>query len=479
MDSWQAAGILALAAGLPLALLLRRQERLLLLWICITTGVNVFDARVGVNLPAARLVGLIVLAFVPLGALHVRRLLRTRPLQLIAVQMLHLIVLGIVFGVLFPWSDAGFVRGVSQSAQGRVIVYMIRILADLGIVLFVARQIHRGLSPVRLMNYVLAGTTLAAVGGLLELVTHVQIYQLVTGYPITIVGGRVRGFNYEPRGLGLAMTHGAFISLLMYAYLRQRRYLWLTLLHAAVLAVSVSASAIIAAGATGLALLIMEERVRRPLALMSGTVAGAIVLTLVAGTQLPIVQTYTANFAQRFSVQDAVDFAVLTPVEVVASFLDIFDYTAFMFLASSPLHALVGTGPGLVMLPGSNFIPTAARWSWVGQSGEGITSLPSMGVLLEIANGGVLGLLLWVAIVASCVRALRRCAVWDPARAAEWRIARGALIVAAAAYAVQLSPLAATWPIFVGVGVGAAALQLVPREQARGALTSLAPLSQA
>ena len=78
MDSWQAAGILALAAGLPLALLLRRQERLLLLWICITTGVNVFDARVGVNLPAARLVGLIVLAFVPLGALHVRRLLRTR-----------------------------------------------------------------------------------------------------------------------------------------------------------------------------------------------------------------------------------------------------------------------------------------------------------------------------------------------------------------------------------------------------------------
>lgn len=479
MDSWQAAAILALAAGVPLALLLRRQERLLLFWLCLTTGVNVFDARVGLNLPAARLVGLLVLGFVPLGALHVQRLLRTRPFQLVMLQLLHLAVLGLIFGFLFPWSAAGFVRGAAQSPQGRVIVYMVRILADLGIVLFVARQVLRGLSPVRLLNYLLVGTTLAAVAALVELVTQAQIYQLVTGYPITIVAGRVRGLNFEPRGLGLAMAHGTFLALLLYAYLRRRRYLWLSLLHATVLAISVSASAIIAAGAVAVALLVTESKVRRPLTLVGAAAGGAVALVLVAGLQLPIVQTYTMNFTQRFSLRAIAGAAILTPIDVFASFLDIFDYTAFMFLASSPIHAVIGTGPGLVMLPGSNFIPTAARWSWVGQSGEGITSLPSMGVLLEIANGGVLGLLLWVAIVGSCTRALAHAAALDRDRAAEWRLARSAVVVAACAYALQVSPLAATWPIFVGLGIGAAALHLAPRRETRSAAAPLAALPQA
>jgi hypothetical protein len=190
--------------------------------------------------------------------------------------------------------------------------------------------------------------------------------------------------------------------------------------------------------------------------------ASALVLVVTVGSELTVTQTWVSNLSSRFSLQTAVEVASQTPLEAVALLLDIFDYTAFMVLRTSPLAALIGTGPGLIVLPGSQFIPTTERWSWLVETGQGITSLPSMGLLVEWSNGGVIAVLLWVAFVVSCYRAMTRLAQRNDADSAGWRLGRGAFVLMAATYAVQASALSATWPILMGLGIGAAALELQP-----------------
>ncbi len=154
-------------------------------------------------------------------------------------------------------------------------------------------------------------------------------------------------------------------------------------------------------------------------------------LLLVFGRDLAVAASWITNLSERFTLRQAVDVATRTPVEVFAQFLDIFDYTAFMVLAASPLAVLIGVGPGLVMLPGSAFIPNDPRWAWVVETNEGITSLPTMGILVEWANGGILMVLLWIAFAVACWRAFSDMAELDPEHADSWLLGRGAFVVIA------------------------------------------------
>jgi hypothetical protein len=286
----------------------------------------------------------------------------------------------------------------------------------------------------------------------------------------------VRGLNFEPRGLGLTMVHGGLIAFLWSRYRRSSLLLALAVAHFIVLILAVSASALIAAAVGWLCLVLFERRARRPLLGFGAVAAGVVALVLMLGRDLTLAETWTTNLSQRFTVGQALDLAVRTPIETFARFLDIFDYTAFMVLTSSPLAAVIGVGPGLVMLPGSNFIPDDPRWSWVVDTNEGITSLPTMGILVEWSNGGIPMMLLWLAFVIACTRALGVMAEQDREYGDSWSLGRGAFIVLAGTYLVQTSPISAIWPVFMGLGIGASALALGPaRVEARATKLAFQP----
>ncbi|MFL5494123.1 MAG: hypothetical protein ACJ8DC_07035 [Gemmatimonadales bacterium] len=459
---WRGYVILAIGLGVPLVLLLHRREQELFAWLCLTVGVSIFDARVGINFPAARLVGLLVIPFLPLGAFDFQALLRTRPMRILLLGTGYLAILGLVYGFIYPWPNAGYLRPFVQSAQGRTLIYGTRLLSDFGIILFVARRVLGGMRPHEVMRLLLIGTSIAAAGGLMEAITGIQIYERLTGYPINEMAGRVRGFNLEPRWLGLTMVQGGFIAFVWSRLRRSRALAVLAALHLLVLLFAVSASALFATVAAWLSLVLFERGVRRPLLALGAVAAGALALVLVMGKDLSLIQVWATNLAERFTLRQAVDVATRTPVEILAQFLDIFDYTAFRVLTSSPLALVIGVGPGLVMLPGSYFIPEDPRWSWVVESNEGITSLPTMGVLVEWSNGGILMLLLWVAFGVACWRAFSAMAKREPDHADSWLLGRGAFVVAAGTYLVQTSPISAIWPIFMGLGIGASARALGP-----------------
>ena len=455
---WRGYVILAIGIVVPLGLLLQRRERELFAWVCITVGVNIFDARVGLNFAAARLSGLMILPFLPLGAFEFERLLATRPMRFLLAGLGYLALLGVIYGFVYPWPNEGYLRPFVQTSPGRVLVYGIRLLADLGIALFVARRVMRGTRPDEVLRLVLVGTTIAVIGGLLEFVTRIQIYEMLTGFPINEIPGRVRGLNFEPRGLGLTMVQGGFVAFLWSRHRRSSAAMALAVAHFMVLVLAVSASALATAAFGWLCLLIFDRNARRPLLAFAAAAAVAVVLVLLIGKDLPIAVSWVTNLSERFTIRQAVGIATRTPIEILARFLDIFDYTAVMALASHPLELLIGFGPGLVMLPGSKFIPTDPRWSWVVTTNEGITSPPTMGILLEWSNGGIPMMLLWLAFVIASTRALSAMAEIDPEHGDSWRLGRGAFIAMASTYLIQASPISAMWPIFIGLALGAAAL---------------------
>lgn len=458
MSDWRGFAFLLVSVAVPLALLTLRRERELLAWICLTVSVNIFDARIGINLPAARLVGLMVLPFAAFGAFRLEELLRTAAFRLLLLQFGYLLLLALIFGVLYPWEVLGFRRGWTQGANGRTLIYLVRMLADLGLVLFTARQVAGGLRPSTLVKWLLLGTTVAALSGLAEFLTGIQFYQAITGYPIQVLGNRVRGLSFEPRGLGLAMAHGLFFSLLYRQFRRSRAVLVLVGLHAAVLLLTVSVSALAAALAAWVGVILVEPRMRRPSLRFAVATAGIVLAMVTWGSESAIGQSWGFNLLQRFSLEDLGRLASEASADTVALFLDVFDLTAFLALRAYPLTALLGAGPGLISIPGSLFIPDTPRWAWVTASGEGVSNVPSMGILLEWSNGGVIGVVLWVGVVLAVLRAMRKLAAPGGEEATEWRLARGCFVVGACAYLLQVSPLSAIWPVLLGLGIGASVL---------------------
>lgn len=470
---WRGYIILAIGLGVPLALLLQRREQELLAWLCLTVGINIFDARLALNLPAARLVGLIVLPFLPLGAFEFERLLATRPMKILLAGLAWLAFLSIVYGFLYPWPNEGYLRPFVLTAPGRVMIYGVRLVADLGIALLVARRLIRGTPPEEVLRLLLIGTSIAVVGGLIEAATHIQLYEILSGFPINQSPGRVRGFNFEPRGLGLTMVQGGFVALLWSRHRHSRWVMALAIAHFVVLLMAVSASALITAAFGWLCLLIFEPKARAPLITAALVAIGGVILLLLVGNDLSVTAAWVANLTQRFTLRQGFDLVAQAPIKTLAQLLDIFDYTAFMALTSSPLGMLIGFGPGLVMLPGSKFIPSDGRWSWVVETNEGITSPPTMGILLEWSNGGIPMLLLWFAFVITCTRALSAMAARDPENADSWRLGRGAFIAIAGTYLIQGS-LSQIWPIFMGLGLGASVL--AHRAHSRVTAPAMAPI---
>jgi hypothetical protein len=139
--------------------------------------------------------------------------------------------------------------------------------------------------------------------------------------------------------------------------------------------------------------------------------------------------------------------------EELAFRMEIFDGPAFLFLVYHPLYLITGTGPGLISLPATAYLSPSVAFSYLADTG--INSPPTMGGLLEISNAGLIGVMCWTIICLSSLRAFKQLIQIRPLERKMWQTARGAFIIGAAVYFVQAP---AVWPVFMGIGIGAACL---------------------
>jgi hypothetical protein len=447
--------LLAIALLISAYLIITRHDRWLLAWVCFTISIHLFDTTLITNLPAARLVGLLL---IPRTIQLIPVVARTIPGRALIIQYGYLVVLGVLFGFIFPWSDGGIERMVNQMAPGRALIYLIRTAVDISLAFFIAEQIIKLKRPDIIVKYFLFGTSVAALGGILEYVTNFDWYGTITGLNPYNYEFRMRGFNFEPRGLGLIAVYGLLLSLVLYSRRHSWRLLALIGLHAVALFLAGSTSAIIVFATAAMALFAFDRRCR-------GTMLILLVLAVLAfgglvGSQSMYFLTFEENAQSRLTTDHRGQTETL--IEDIALRLDVLDGPPLLFLVSNPWYVLFGAGPGLIPLPAHAYISDFPYLKEIRE--KGVNSPPMIGGLLELSNAGIIGLMLWIIICISSLKAFNHLAERGKPEDGAWSIGRSTFILVVAGSLVQTS-VSSIWPVFMGSGIGAAYLMRLYRLQ--------------
>lgn len=446
--------LLIIAVVVPFILMRTKRHQLLLIWICFTLFVQIFDTVLLTNLPAGRIVGLL---YLPSAISQLRQWAKLAPVKAWLVNYGWLLVLGLIFGFIWPWPDTTYNRPLTLTAPGRTVIYSARLLADLSLAVFLANEILRSRSLQLIGRVMVFGSTVSALAGLFQFVTKIDLYNILTGLGEEILYvGRSRGLVGEPRALGLSCAYGVMILLIG----RRKVFrLWPVLLFINLMALlitySASSLALFVAGII-ISLLFFSNRERL---IVAGVACVAVTLIFLTSVFIPdqfkfAIETLSLRF------DPDVKLAGIPPGtfgQEIAYRLDVFDACALLFLLDQPIYALFGTGPGLVSLPASDYIPPGL-YSLIWTPEQGINSPPYHGVLLEVSNSGVFGLALWFAQVISCWIALRflskRAGTFADSASVlsdDWKFGYALFLIGAVFYIVQVSytPL---WCVFLGIG---------------------------
>ncbi len=440
----------------PIGLILIRRRNLLLAWICLVTCVDVFKM---LNVSAATVAGLIL---IPYTIRFVRPILQTRPGQLLFAHYGYLGLLGLVFGFLFPWPDA-LGRPLSLQAPGRTILYLTRHTANLSLAIFVAQQTVKLKHPSKVFKYILLGGIIAAAGGICEYLSGLDMFALLTEgvFNPTYHAFRVRGLNFEPRGLGLTAAYGLLLCMLVSSRRASWKAVSVLLINVCTLFLTVSTSGLLAATA-GIVSLFLFDRHSRGV-LVGVMAAGIVVLLIPMMFESGVFADWSSLLTER--IGSTIRFGEATNwMEEFVFRAEVFDAVALLFLVANPIYILSGTGPGLISIPATSYLPETVYYTEFFKS-TGINLPPTMGGLLELSNGGLIGLLLWIAFLATSLCAIRYVIKNSEAWKNEWKIARGAFLGAGVMYGVAAGFLSSFWPIFMGIGLGAACLRHIHRKE--------------
>ncbi len=449
--------LLMIAIGVPLVLFRLKRYKILLGWTCLTLFVQLFDTTILTNLPAPRIVGLM---YLPTAISSFREWWGLKPVKAWVINYLYLLILGVIFGFLWPWPDTTMMRPYTLTAPGRTIIYSFRLISDLSLTLFVATQLRVAGNLYWIGRALVVGATLSALAGLLTLFTGFDLVYAITNFEDQfLTAERAHGLSAEPRGLGLACAYGLMILLIGQKRLFKLWPVLLVINLAGLLStVSTSALALLLTGiVTGW--LFFSNRTR-------GAILGLILLAAIllfgASVFMPMqfdsaVQTIGARIdpSQKLSGIPPGTFG-----QEVAYRLDVFDASAMLFLLEEPFYALLGTGPGLISLPASLHVPPGL-YSAIWTPEVGVNSLPFHGILLEISNGGLLGIMLWLFQVMTCWLALRYLANRQKSslESEEWSFAWGVFLIGTVFYLVQVS-ISPVWSVMSAMGWAAVKLAM-------------------
>jgi hypothetical protein len=442
--------LVCIVFAIPLWLMAKQRDDLIVKWVCLTIAVNIFDPHLIVNAPAARVVGLLVLPSSIAALPAVRKITAGKALW---VYLLYLGFMGVVFGFVFPWSSEGFDRLPTQLSQVRAVVYFFRKTADFSLAIFLARYLWKTRRPDRLIEWFVYGTSIAAVGGFVQRLTGLDPYAIITGADLLDLDDRMRGFNYEPRGLGLIVGQGLLFALLLYARNRSGKRLAIVLLHIVALFLAVSTSSIFVVAVGAAALLFFDPGSRKILATAKVLILVPCAALLLFSLQSGFVESWYSNVELRLSEKSGS--APGSGIEDFALRQDLFDSAAIMFFVAQPQRLLTGVGPGLSGLATTDYLPASDLFGWVLGQSEGLNTVPQVGLLREACDVGVVGLILGWIFVSASGRALLQLSESSAAGADQWQIGRAAFWAAVAMYLVQASPLSASFSVFLGIGLAA------------------------
>lgn len=444
---------LSIATIVPIVIILLRKDSWLVFWICLILTVNVFDTNLNVNISASRICGFLLL---PNLIKSIPKLLNHFPGRLLLWITFYSICLAVILGYIFPWGEGGYTRTVNQSSNGRALLSIVRIILDMSVTMFIAKWTRNNFR-FDIIKFLLISTSISAIGVFLQSFTQIDIYNELTGLGINLASiDRARGFNFEPRGAGLVLAQG--IALIMSAYFQfgNKSLFLLLLLHvtAFIIAASASATAVLFVCVGLLFILNMrDKKVKRLSLLIITALIFSLLFMLFAANS-----SFILNFNSKIIESNNSDLVATNWIESIAYQMDIFDSASFLFLVNNPIYILTGTGPGLISLPASEYIPKSANAQWAIQ--DGINSLPSMGWLLEISNAGLINSFIWIILMLNILRNFKLLIKSNYKERSNIQLGENTFLVGTITYLIQASATSSMISLFLGIGMGVSDLQI-------------------
>ena len=381
-------------------------------------------------------------------------------------QLAYLVLLGVVFGVLIPWPSPPD-RPWNLMVRGRAFLYLLRAVASMSIAIFIAEQTRAPAGMSRFIRYLWRGTLLASVAGVLSFFSGPErsLFNLVSlgelsPNPATF-GSRVSGLNFEPRSLALAAVHGTLLALLLWSHRRSASHALGFALGISALFVSRSTSGLVALAVGAITMALSDRRTRQWIlgTAIGLSIAAALFLGIARGRSEAPEGVGYGPWAEMLSERVGRPERYGEPksfFEAIVFRTEIYDAPAILFLADNLGYVLAGTGPGLVMFPASDYIPMSVYTAEF--VAEGLRSPPTMGLVLEVSNAGLIGLCLWWATVRLSIRGLRSGWTREDETPNVRRVTLPLFATGAAIYLVAAGFSSSFWILLMGLGFGASRL---------------------
>jgi hypothetical protein len=374
--------LLSLCVLVPaLTLYVWKRPAVAVAWVGLITVLDIFNSQAFMNISAVLLFGA---AALPYLWIHRRSLLGHPELRWMSGFFVLLAILGVYYGHLDPWPDLTHERGIKDQAGMRSILHFGRTVLEWATALFLLIELEK--NPKKTTSIYLKslffGSLVLAASALAESWLKVDFYHFFTGGRELLLPGRPRGFAYEPRGLSQNLAYALLI--LPFLPMGRWKYAAFPVFLFVGFGWTFSYSGILVL-ISGITLLVLTRiffggrQITGSLRTWALGVTGALfLLALAIRTMPPNSKDYIATrFQYLFEHEFAEKF-------------EVFDAASINFLMHQPKHLAVGTGPGLIYLPASEYILERDKIIW----GNRFDALPHLGIVLVISNAGIIGLLL-------------------------------------------------------------------------------------
>jgi hypothetical protein len=375
-----------------LAILLRKYRLALLLTLVAVTNdlfsITVFGVSMNIELAITAITLFSIILF------DSRKGIRIYPaMNFLYTEWLLLVVLGCLFGLVFPWTspfDEG--RSWSQLAGGRALVSTIRIFLQISLPIAIAYFIQKGRitlpEVIRTIAIVVIFNLVVAV---IEYFSG-NFLKMALFPDARIIESRFTGFCGESRAFGRNMAIAVIILYLSYKY-NPRIRMHAIYLGVAVVSVliSLSASSLVALIVSLFAIAATNTTITRT-HWRSGVFGSLVLLAVLFGWYHMTDDVDKELIAERFEIVykgKPGDRMVGEPA--IFTHAEVFDRAALNFLYHNPQHLLFGTGPNLISIPASPFLSPYAQIIYK----DGINSVPHSGFVNVLARSGLVGLLLY------------------------------------------------------------------------------------
>ncbi|SMC43435.1 hypothetical protein SAMN02746065_10279 [Desulfocicer vacuolatum DSM 3385] len=338
--------------------------------------------------PSLLLINIVGFAVIPLlvaNSNFIKRNINKYTKPFIA-EYVYLILLGVLFGFIIPWEDITGLRTLTQQAQGRTVVTLIRMLNEFAIMFYFAWVIY--FKKIELDTIVLFFAITSLFSFWIGLIDYNFDYVIKEHlfYAADNIRGRFVGLNFEPKKLGrhAALAYG--IIFYYYLYIKKKQILLFAIITN-VIAVVLSSSAssfILFVLINFIVLKNFKSRFSKYYIIF----IALIILTF------SVLQEYVFDFTYS-KVQKAImgveDFWIPNEPKLFTRF-DIFDRLSLIFLWNNPKYLISGVGPNLISIPASEFIPSTSIFSLEGR----IDSVPNVFLINVLSRSGIIGVLLYL-----------------------------------------------------------------------------------